>query len=91
MVATKMDAHVIYDSTPPLLLSTVPVHNAAGVQGSASEPNAVGTRRKRCESSEVGTMVNISLIFDEDIQAREVLLIRFFVYICFHSFCHGLF
>jgi len=47
MVATKMDAHVIYDSTPPLLLSTVPVHNAAGV----------------------GTMVNISLIFDEDIQA----------------------
>lgn len=40
MVATKMDAHVIYDSTPPLLLSTVPVHNAAGVRGSASEPNA---------------------------------------------------
>lgn len=26
-------------------------------------------------------MVNISLIFDEDIQAREVLLIRFFVYV----------
>ena len=76
MVATKMDAHVIYDSTPPLLLSTVPVHNAAGVQGSA-RPDAVGTRRKTCESSEVGTMVNISLIFDEDIQAREVL-IRFF-------------
>eukprot|EP00913_Durusdinium_trenchii_P022222 g20881.t1 len=31
MVATKMDAHVIYDSTAPLLVSTTPVHNAAGV------------------------------------------------------------
>lgn len=47
MVATKMDAHVLYDSTPPLLLSTEPVHNAVGV----------------------GEMVNISLTFDEDIQA----------------------
>ena len=26
-----MDAHVLYDSTPPLLLSTEPVHNAVGV------------------------------------------------------------
>ncbi|CAK8986555.1 Uncharacterized protein SCF082_LOCUS597 [Durusdinium trenchii] len=47
MVATKMDAHVIYDSTAPLLVSTTPVHNAAGV----------------------AELVNISLTFDEDIQA----------------------
>ncbi|CAJ1402439.1 unnamed protein product [Effrenium voratum] len=46
MVATKMDAHVIYDSTPPQLLSTDPVHNAPVV-----------------------SLVNITLTFDEDIQA----------------------
>eukprot|EP00438_Fugacium_kawagutii_P000296 Skav205257 [mRNA] locus=scaffold1841:61247:62962:- [translate_table: standard] len=28
VVATKMDAHVLYDSIPPVLLSVDPVHNA---------------------------------------------------------------
>mmetsp|Transcript_24292 Transcript_24292/g.57125 ORF Transcript_24292/g.57125 Transcript_24292/m.57125 type:complete len:161 (+) Transcript_24292:1-483(+) len=47
MVATKMDAHVIYDSEAPRLLTVHPPHNAFGV----------------------GAEVNISLTFNEDIQA----------------------
>lgn len=44
MVATKMDAHVLYDSTPRLLLSTEPVHNAKPSQttGPLTQKEGVG-------------------------------------------------
>ena len=68
MVATKMDAHVIYDSEAPRLLTVHPPHNAFGAVAPAKRD--LESNCPRAASLEVGAEVNISLTFNEDIQDR---------------------